>query len=190
MVVFPLPGAPLIHIIPFSAHSPLPQSQSVTTACAALRVWGWHFGAGYRSHEWSRASKATFDSSLASAVAIDCQNKASNWRIWRERTCYLLTSGEDVATVLVSADIAHEVTSDVGSANDIDGQLGHGWAEQEVESTTLTACLQIWSSIVSIAQLRRPHGAVPRPESPTELSNKRDHPSLGIFIIVHSIWWQ
>jgi len=73
MADFPTPGAPLIHIMPLPAHSPLRQIQLVTTSWTALRVSTWHFGGGYLAPELRRASNATFVSSRAIAVYVSGQ---------------------------------------------------------------------------------------------------------------------
>jgi len=126
---FPTPGPPLIHIIPFSAQSPLPKIQSITMLCATLRVSMWHFGAGYRACELRSASKATFNSSSASAVPIPIEKKSEA----SLQTSNLLRttvpqrpSKKEAKVVKVSiADIVQIVSCDVAIAYHSDGLLGH-----------------------------------------------------------------
>jgi len=73
MADLPTPGAPLIHMMPFSDPSPFLRSQFFTTFCASTRVFGWHFGAGYRALEFSSASDATQDSRVK-ALSMKAQN--------------------------------------------------------------------------------------------------------------------
>jgi len=60
---FPTPGPPLIHIMLLNAPAPRFQIHLSTISSASFRVSGWQRGAGDRSCEFRRASKATIDSS-------------------------------------------------------------------------------------------------------------------------------
>ena len=119
----PTPGAPLIHMISFSAHSPFRQIQFVTTSCAALRVSAWHRGAGYRSLALRNASKATQDSSV-SGLPPDVENRDIDHP--KEMMLTLLNSlgMSDVGGIRVPDDVQISTCS-VAIANVSDGFLGH-----------------------------------------------------------------
>ena len=82
----PTPGAPLTHMMPLNP-APRFQIQFVAISRAALRVSGWHLGAGYLSPAFRRASKATISSSDVASLRL-CELQL----LWNEKSIVLLAS--------------------------------------------------------------------------------------------------
>jgi len=127
MADLPTPGAPLIHMIPFPDPSPFPHSQSFTTFCAALRVAGWHFGAGYRASEFNSASNETRDSRVKILPRNNDQD--NDERSGGKRTLGVM----NVVDCSIS-DIAEVATCNVTIAYNCDGMVCHGRWEEEQHS--------------------------------------------------------
>ena len=101
-------------MIRFSAHSPFLQIQFVTTFWTAIRVLTWHRGAGKRSFEFSKASKATHDSRVP-----DLTNNDEKKTTGREKMLTSLSLGlGDVGDIGHVPDIGEMAARNVPVAND------------------------------------------------------------------------